>query len=137
MKIILLDLNYTLVSNSEEKLRPFSKQIENEHYRKNLISAIEDEYVILITARPEAYKTRTLESIKKKTGWMPHEAYFNHMNLRPHIIKEIILKTLLIPRLKTELMLAIESNPQTRAMYNKHNIKSFTAEQYLGNFYEG
>jgi hypothetical protein len=31
--IILLDLNYTLVANSEVKLQPFTKQIEQEIYR--------------------------------------------------------------------------------------------------------
>lgn len=137
MRIILLDLNYTLVANSENKLKPFSRQIEQEEYRTRLIQSFRNDYVILITARPQAYKDRTLDSIMAKTLWMPHEAYFNHLNLRPHIIKEIILKTYLIPRLKTEHMLAIESNPKTRAMYKKYNIKSLTAEEYLEGIYEG
>ena len=33
MKIFLLDLNYTLVSNSEIKIKSFSEQILNEEYR--------------------------------------------------------------------------------------------------------
>lgn len=51
-KIILLDLNYTLVSNQQATrlLRPFSLRMAKEEYRKDLLDAIQDNYVVIVTA---------------------------------------------------------------------------------------
>ena len=61
--IILLDLNYTLVANSEVKVQPIVRQIEQEIYRSELIDAVRDLAVILITARPASHRTATLDSV--------------------------------------------------------------------------
>ncbi len=121
--IILLDLNYTLVANSKEKRQPFISQIDNETYRPWLIKLVKKHHVILITARPARYKEATLESILKKTGWQPQESYFNSYGLAPPEAKETILNQHILHK-QQGVLLAIESNPRTRAMYNKYGIHS-------------
>lgn len=70
-RICLLDLNYTLVSNQMETrmLRPFSRRMQGEEYRSDLLDAIKDDYVIIITARPNYQQKETMENVFKKTGW--------------------------------------------------------------------
>ena len=50
--ICLLDLNYTLVGNQADTrlLRPFTRRMAAEEYRADLIEAIRDDYVIIVTA---------------------------------------------------------------------------------------
>ena len=54
-RICLLDLNYTLVSNqaATKTLRPFSRRLAAEEYRADLVEAVREDHVILITARPD------------------------------------------------------------------------------------
>jgi len=122
--IILLDLNYTLVENSEEKHKPFVKQIEAERYRAWLVKLIKSHPVILMTARPAQYSAATLASIQEKTGWQPNEALFNCYGLMPPLAKERMLKEHVLPKYANAEMLAIESNPATRAMYSRYGIRS-------------
>lgn len=122
--IILLDLNYTLVENSEDKYRPFSKQIEAEHYRGWLVELIRPHHVILMTARPAMHKQITLASIGAKTAWLPQEAYFNVFGLTPPIAKERMLAEHVLPKHGGATFLAIESNPKTHAMYARYGIRS-------------
>jgi hypothetical protein len=129
--IILLDLNYTLVANSEVKLQPFARQIEQEVYRSELIDAIRDLAVILITARPEAHRTATLESIKRKTGWAPRSAYFNTLRTSPPVFKAYILRKEILPVYAPSDLLAIESNPATRRMYESQGVDPLTWDQFL------
>ena len=119
--IILLDLNYTLVRNSEQKASPFTKQIERETYRIEIIQLVQEHYVVMITARPIVHKTQTLASIIEKTGWSPQESYFNDTKMYPaHFKRSIVLQKL--THLRREVMLAIESNPNTIEMYKKLGI---------------
>lgn len=131
MRIILLDLNYTLVSNSEIKINPFENQIKKEQYRTDLIYALRNDYVVLITARPERYKKQTLDSLKRKAGFTPHSTYFNGVNLPPPQCKEYYLKNNLLNAYNKDAMLAIESNPRTRAMYKRYNIKVVTYKEFM------
>ncbi len=66
--VILLDLNYTLVGNQsrarEQSGGDPEKQVDYETYRTWLTALLEDHYVILITARPERYREKTLENIR-------------------------------------------------------------------------
>lgn len=130
-QICLLDLNYTLVGNQMDTrlLRPFSRRMEAEEYRADLIEAIRDDYVIIITARPDYQMKQTMENIKRKTGWMPQEWYFNDLNADPPTIKESILRRFIFPKhgATPEQFYAVESNPKTRAMYAHHGI---TAQPY-------
>ncbi len=126
-KIILLDLNYTLVSNSKENrfTRPYQNKIKKEKYRSWLIDLIKEEYVILITARPDYQKELTLQSISNTLKWQPDEAYFNELDQRPPSCKERILNEYIFPQHGREVnYFALESNPQTKRMYRKYNIPS-------------
>lgn len=55
--IYLLDLNYTLVANSENKRSPFIVQIAEEKYRAALVERLQCERVFLLTARPADRKS--------------------------------------------------------------------------------
>ena len=126
--IYLLDLNYTLVANSPKRgdppIRPFIRQIEQEEYRQWLIELLRPHPVILITARPNRYQEVTLARIKEKCQWGPMDAYFAEISSRPHMIKEHLLKTHILPRYGNEGSgyFGLESNPHTRAMYARYGI---------------
>ncbi|MFA6109796.1 MAG: hypothetical protein WDA75_13605 [Candidatus Latescibacterota bacterium] len=120
--IILLDLNYTLVSNSEKKKAPFIKQIEGEEYRKELIELVRPHTVLLITARPIKYEVSTIESLRTKTGWTPQFTAFNKYNLAPHLFKKKIVTEQIQIKFQDVVLIAIESNPKTIAEYKKLGI---------------
>lgn len=128
-KVCLLDLNYTLVANQAETrlLRPFSSRMQAEEYRRDLIDAIRDDYVIVITARPDYQMKATMENVKRKTGWQPDEWYFNDIDADPPTFKESALKRFVFPHFKAigdddVEFYAVESNPKTRAMYAQYGI---------------
>ncbi len=123
--IVLLDLNYTLAENSPERGTsppPMTKRLEEETYRLWLVRLLRPHHVILVTARPERWREPTLERIKALTGWSPQEAFFNDRNLGPPAFKEHVLRAHLLPRFEAEEMFAIESNPRTRAMYERYGV---------------
>lgn len=120
--IYLLDLNYTLVSNSNEKRSPFIEQIKREQYRQWLIDILRGRHVILITARPEKYREPTLESIQAKTGAKFPEAYFNGSNLPPHLYKRDTFRKVIQPLYSGSAFVAIESNPRTIEEYKKCGV---------------
>lgn len=134
--IILLDLNYTLVSNSykNRNIRPYQEKIRKEEYREWLIDLLRELYVIIITARPDYQKINTIKSFKDKlNGWMPDEMYFQEENDKPPEAKEKLLKKYIIPRHGLDGdYLAIESNPKTKEMYKTYNIPSVSVYDELG-----
>ena len=134
-KICLLDLNYTLVGNqaTTRLLRPFSRRMDAEEYRADLIDAIRDDYVIIITARPDYHAAITMQSIREKTGWEPAELYFNDINAYPSVFKESALKRFIFPKHGQDgaLYYAVESNPRTRAMYARYGIVAKPYEQFI------
>jgi len=139
-KIILLDLNYTLVSNQKQTrmLRPLSVRLKAEDYRKDLIEAIKPNRVIIITARPQYQGQDSLVNIEKKTGWKPMEAYFNDLDLEPPLIKESILERFIFPKYGKDgkQYFAVESNPRTRAMYFRHGIAAEPYDKFIQRFPE-
>lgn len=136
-RICLLDLNYTLVSNQMETrmLRPFSRRMQGEEYRSDLLDAIKDDYVIIITARPNYQQEETMENVFKKTGWKPDEMYFNDIDGQPPVFKESALRRFVFPKHGTEptQYYAVESNPRTRSMYAKYGIKAEPYEMFMKN----
>lgn len=132
----LVDLNYTLVGNSpkwgEPRITPFSRQIELETYRQWLVNFLHDKYAILITARPIRYKEQTLARIFSQTNWKPQEAYFAEIFAPPHEIKEDLLLRYIFPKHSKngEDFFGIESNPKTRAMYERYGIKSLSEKDF-------
>lgn len=127
-KICLLDLNYTLVGTqaTTRLLRPFSRRMDAEEYRADLIDAIRDDYVIIITARPAYQMRQTMENIKRKTGWQPAEWYFNDIDADPPTFKESALRRFVFPKHGQDgaIYYAVESNPKTRAMYGRYGIQA-------------
>jgi len=134
-RIILLDLNYTLVANQEETrmIHPFSARLEAEEYRTELVERIRNEFVTIITARPQDQKKETMLNIFRKTVWRPQEAYFNDLGLEPPAFKEFVLTRAVFPEHgeDTGRYLALESNPVTREMYEKHGIRAIPYAEFL------
>jgi len=128
--IYLLDLNYTLVGNSPERraprIRPFTKQLEQETYRQWLVELLRPHHVILITARPDKYREPTLERIQALCQWQPEEAYFAEISNRPPAIKKHLLLKYIFPKHGKDgsQYLGVESNPMTHAMYRGYGIAS-------------
>nr|DAP55826.1 MAG TPA: Polynucleotide kinase [Caudoviricetes sp.] len=137
-KIILLDLNYTLVANQRQTrmIRPFSARLKAEEYRKDLIEVIKDNRVVIITARPSYQGSQTMENILRKTDLRPEEAYFNDLNLDPPSIKESILKRFVFPKYGNDgkQFFAVESNPRTRAMYARYGIPAEPYDRFIQRF---
>ena len=125
----LLDLNQTLVDREKDapRIRPFELQIECETYRQWLVELLRNEYVILMTARPHKYKWATLERIKALTNWQPQEAYFGEIRSYPHVKKEQLLRRYVLPKYSPSELFGIESNPTTRAVYERYGIASAPA----------
>ena len=119
-KICLLDLNYTLVGNQRETrlIRPFSARMRAEEYRTDLIEKIRDDYVIIVTARPDYQMQETMENLYRKTGWKP---------------QEWALRRFVFPKHgeAPEQYYAVESNPRTRAMYARHGICAAPYETFI------
>lgn len=132
-KIILLDLNYTLISNSRESFGGYPSRIYRQEYETELIELIKDNYVILITARPYEYSYKTLDHIKEVTGFEPDETYWNFDNHYPHKLKEYWMKEEIFKKHgdNPDQYLAIESNEKTRKMYNKLGIEAHRKQKFI------
>ena len=134
-KIILLDLNYTLISNSWTNTGSMADRIPREKYETELLEMIKDNFVILITARPVKYKEETLKNIKRKTGFTPNDSYWN-IGMEPPKIKEYWLNEAIFPKYGDDpsQYYGIESNPRTRSMYKKYKIKSDRKEELMAKY---
>jgi hypothetical protein len=128
--IVLLDLNYTFVENQAETAKlggeAFGDRLRFERYRRWLHELVRDHYVILITARPDTYKVKTLARIDSLLGWKPDEAWFNEHDQWPAAWKQQALYEYIYPRhgkpASGTRYLAIESNPRTAFMYEREGI---------------
>lgn len=132
-KIILLDLNYTLIANSKEiRFLPLDEKIRKQEYEKDLIELIKDNYVILITASPYKRSHKILRDIKEKTGFEVDESYWN-FNRQPPVVKKYWMVEEVLPRHGEDASkyLAIESNPATRRMYNKLGIEARPKSDFI------
>lgn len=125
-KIILLDLNYTLISNSW-KIRndELPQKIFNRQYEQELVNKIKDNYVILITASPDKRSDKILNDLKEKTGFVPDESFWN-FGKEPPELKKYWMEKEIIPQHGDDMekYLAIESNPKTRRMYKKLGVEA-------------
>ena len=125
-KIILLDLNYTLISNSwairREKL---PQKICKRQYEHELVNLIKDNYVILITASPDYTSKDSLKHIEENTDLKIAESYWN-FGKRPPELKKYWLEKAVLPKHGNDpdKYLAIESNPKTRSMYEEFGIEA-------------
>ena len=125
-KIILLDLNYTLISNSWAiRYEKLPEKIYKRQYEHRLIELIKNNYVILITASPEMTSYDSLKHIEDNTDLKIAESYWN-FGKRPHELKRYWLEKAILPTHgdDAERYLAIESNPKTREMYAEFGIEA-------------
>ncbi len=129
--IILLDLNYTLVANSELKKSQraaYDQKILSETYREWLIDLVRPHYVILATVRKSRYQVQTLERIRQQTGWQPHEAYFsNQESYDGGVVKRWYLERYIFPQHGRDARYyAIESANSTKRMYTHFGIPAIS-----------
>ena len=125
-KIILLDLNYTLISNSWAiRYEKLPEKIYKRQYEHGLIELIKNNYVILITASPDMTSYDSLKHIEDNTDLKIAESYWN-FGKRPHELKRYWLEKAILPTHgdDAERYLAIESNPKTREMYAEFGIEA-------------
>ena len=125
-KIILLDLNYTLISNSWDiRYEKLPQKIYKRKYEHDLVELIKDNYVILITASPYQTSFDSLKHIRENTGLEVNESYWN-FGKRPPELKKYWMEKAVIPTHGDDMSkyLAIESNKNTRAMYKKLGIEA-------------
>jgi hypothetical protein len=125
--IILLDLNYTLVANNSAHGTPpvrMEKRLAGEQYRQWLVELARPYTVILMTARPENWMTKTLDHIEDQTGWRPQHACFAPIGWwNPPAIKQHFLIEKVFPlHGEHARYIAIESNPRSREMYARLEI---------------
>ncbi len=127
-RVWLLDLNFTLVENSDRRTSPFSRQIEEEVYARWLIDLLvrDGSPVVLITARPVRYREATRKSILRKAGWEPDMLLFNDRGLPPPRLKPILVRQFAYPVYGADpaLYFGLESNPATRKAYEDMGIHS-------------
>ena len=125
-KIILLDLNYTLISNSWSiRHDRLPQKIFKRKYEHELVDLIKDNYVILITASPYSTSYDSLRHIEENTDLKISESYWN-FGKRPPELKRYWLEKAVLPThgRNPDKYLAIESNPKTREMYDKFGIEA-------------
>ncbi|MDO5814948.1 MAG: zinc ribbon domain-containing protein [Methanobrevibacter sp.] len=132
-KIILLDLNYTLISNSWDiRYDRLPEKIHNRKYEHELVELIKDNYVILITASPYCTSFESLKHIEENTSLRVDESYWN-FNRRPHELKHYWMVKAVLPTHgdDPDKYLAIESNKDTRAMYRKLGIEARPKSDFI------
>ena len=132
-KIILLDLNYTLIANSWQIRRDkLPQKIYNRKYEHDLVDLIKDNYVILITASPDYTSSDSLKHIEENTDLKIDESYWN-FGKRPPELKRYWLEKAVLPTHgeNPELYLAIESNPKTREMYTEFGIEARPKSDFI------
>lgn len=125
-KIILLDLNYTLIANSWQiRYDKLPQKIHNRKYEHKLVELIKDNYVILITASPNYTSEESLKHIEENTDLKINESFWN-FGKRPPELKRYWLEREVLPKHGNdpERYLAIESNKDTRAMYAEFGIEA-------------
>ena len=133
-KIILLDLNYTLISNSWAiRYERLPEKIFNRKYEDELVELIKDNYVILITASPYYTSYDSLKHIEENTDLKIRESYWN-FGKRPPELKRYWLEKAVIPEHGDDpsKYLAIESNPKTREMYAEFDIEARPKTDFIG-----
>ena len=132
-KIILLDLNYTLISNSWAiRFEKLPGKISKRKYEHELVELIRDNYVILITASPYSTSYDSLKHIEENTDLKVDESYWN-FGKRPPELKKYWMEKAVLPSHGEDKSryLAIESNRDTRAMYRKLGIEARPKSDFI------
>lgn len=127
--LILLDLNYTLVANSEQKRRQkgsYLSKVLVETYRQWLVDLLANYHVILYTVRFMKYREATMARLEAATDWLPQEAYFNETGgYDAPAVKGGYLNDFIFPvhgGPDETPYLALESNRSVRSYLNRKDI---------------
>lgn len=132
-KIILLDLNCTLA----EKIKMnenFEYDVSGDVYRKDLVSAIKDNRIFLITARTDNYADATLKKIAEDTGLKIERSFFKPYPMRymkVHDFKKMVVQRLFREGFKADDFYGIESNKNTRDAYKSIGVDSCKYEEFM------
>ena len=132
-KIILLDLNYTLISNSKGIFNStIEEKIKSHKYDMDLIELIKDNYVILISSSPYKRSCKILSDLKEKTGFVPNESYWN-FGLKPPELKDYWMKEAIFKKHGSNLdqYLAIDCNTKTCSMYKDFGIEARPKKDFI------
>lgn len=132
-RIILLDLNYTLISNSWSiRFEKLPGKINKRKYEHELVELIKDNYVILITASPYYTSFDSLKHIEENTDLKIAESYWN-FNRSPPKLKRYWLEKAVLPTHGDDpsKYLAIESNNDTREMYAEFGIEARPKSDFI------
>ena len=133
-KIILLDLNQTLASKINMDLKDFTYDVSQDEYRQDLVAAIKNKRIFLITARTSDYEQETIEKIKNDTGLEIERFYFKPISMKYKKVsqfkKEVTL-ALFEEGFKPEDFFGIESNSETRENYASIGVKSCPYADYM------
>lgn len=131
-RTILLDLNYTLVENSDERkryLRNYADWLNVETYKPWLVEGCvawqaQGHKVLLVTARPQKWERTTLGNLAH-LGFFPDRSFFLPPDCYepPHKYKSAILAELLLQNPNTHNYIGLESNRATRRVYRRHGIR--------------
>ena len=135
--VILLDLNYTLVANSQLKQKqhgmPYAEKIKHETYRQWLVDLVSVHTVVLCTVRFAQFRQATLDNIQRLTHWQPEDAFFNHT----HDWKGDSVKIRYLPDIFARYgtpdkrpYFAIESGRPAREMYGRFGIFSESVREH-------
>lgn len=121
-RVILLDLNYTLVENSGETM--MSNRSHAERYRLWLVGLLRDKHVALVTVRHISERDETLERIAAQTGgWQPQETHFREdMRLKAPEWKSFVYEHRIVRTHNLREILAIESNAQVHKRYDSFGV---------------
>jgi hypothetical protein len=127
---VLLDLNYTLVSNSIElRGKGTFHRYSNERYRVwllDILRALKPQGIFLVTVRPDTEREMTLSRIAAMCdGWQPDDVFFSTMNVAPPVWKRHACLNLIFPKYGDDRSqyLAVESNLDTQKMYATLSIR--------------
>ena len=136
MNLILCDLNMTLSSNMKEvwarygSYKTFGEAIKQvEVYRPELVKWLQQAQqagwaVELFTVRKAEWREDTLRNVEARTGFVPDGSWFNDTGISGRYaakVKRQLLEQAVLHHRPTRLF-ALESNPSTRAMFNRHKV---------------
>lgn len=124
--LVLLDLNYTLVENSDETM--IAHRYSEERYRRWLIDLLvrSGAEVHLVTVREAESRDVTLQRILELTGWQPHMAHFRPSSGQypsaAHWKRAVFIDHVAKTSRCAAKVLALESNQSVHRVYDQLGV---------------
>jgi phosphoribosylaminoimidazole carboxylase (NCAIR synthetase) len=149
MRVIILDLDYSLVMNPKEC--PGIEDIKLEKYDRRITNQFSDhDKVYLYSNRSNRFEYQIITQLRQQLYWVPTLSFFNNdsMELAQCIDRDIVKDSgssfstemkkyntkqfIMSMNLDLSVYIAIEADKKTREMYNELGIKAITKEEFLG-----